>query len=142
MVAKLAAVVNASGDKPHPALKKKYTTEAEVDDTFKKINAGLKEKWFENGDLQLMAVTTPGNNGSTWMDGRLYLTKDRLGWVKSALGKIGSKRSADITDKEADGMATFWHEITHNRNKPGLMSLTKDERKFMELANEFVARKT
>lgn len=142
VVAKLAAVVNASGDKPHPALKKKYTTEAEVDDTFKKINAGLKEKWFENGDLQLMEETTPGNNGSTWMDGRLYLTKDRLGWVKSALGKIGSKRSADITDKEADGMATFWHEITHNRNKPGLMSLTKDERKFMELANEFVARKT
>ena len=92
VVARLAAVVNASGDKPHPALKKKYTTEAEVDATFKKINAGLKEKWFENGDLQLMEETNPGNNGSTWMDGRTYLTKDRLGYVKAALGKIGSKR--------------------------------------------------
>lgn len=142
VVAKLAAVVNASGDKPHPALKKKYTTEAEVDDTFKKINAGLKEKWFENGDLQLMEETNPGNNGSTWMDGRLYLTKDRLGYVKTALGKIGSKRSADITDDEADGMATFWHEITHNRNKRGNMVLTDTQRKYMELANEFVARKT
>lgn len=142
VVAKLAAVVNASGDKPHPALKKKYTTEAEVDDTFKKINAGLKEKWFENGDLQLMEETTPGNNGSTWMDGRLYLTKDRLGYVKAALGKIGSKRSADITDDEADGMATFWHEITHNRNKRGNMVLTDTQRSYMELANEFVARKT
>lgn len=142
VVARLAAVVNASGDKPHPALKKKYTTEAEVDATFKKINAGLKEKWFENGDLQLGEETNPGNNGSTWMDGRLYLTKDRLGYVKTALGKIGSKRSADITDDEADGMATFWHEITHNRNKRGNMVLTDTQRKYMELANEFVARKT
>ena len=142
VAAKLAAVINASGDKPHPALKKNYTTEAEVDETFKKINAGLKEKWFENGDLQLMEETKPGNNGSTWMDGRLYLTRERLARVKSALGKIGSKRSADITAEEGDAMATFWHEITHNRNKPGLMSLTRDETKFMELANEFVARKT
>lgn len=103
---------------------------------------GLKEKWFENGDLQLGEETDPGNNGSTWMDGRLYLTKDRLGYVKTALGKIGSKRSADITDDEADGMATFWHEITHNRNKRGNMVLTDTQRKYMELANEFVARKT
>lgn len=142
VVARLAAVVNASGDKPHPAIKKKYTTEAEVDATFKKINAGLKEKWFENGDLQLGEETDPRNNGSTWMDGRLYLTKDRLGYVKAALGKIGSKRSADITDDEADGMATFWHEITHNRNKRGNMVLTDTQRSYMELANEFVARKT
>ena len=89
-----------------------------------------------------MEETKPGNNGSTWMDGRLYLTRERLARVKSALGKIGSKRSADITAEEGDAMATFWHEITHNRNKPGLMSLTRDETKFMELANEFVARKT
>ena len=142
VVARLAAVVNASGDKPHPAIKKKYTTEAEVDATFKKINAGLKERWFENGDLQLGEETDPRNNGSTWMDGRLYLTKDRLGYVKAALGKIGSKRSADITDDEADGMATFWHEITHNRNKRGNMVLTDTQRSYMELANEFVARKT
>lgn len=142
VAAKLAAVENASSDRPHPALKKKYTTEAEVDDTFKKINAGLKEKWFENGDLQLGEETDPHNNGSTWMDGRLLLKKDRLDYVKSALGKIGSKRSADITADEADGMATFWHEITHNRNKRGNMKLTDTQRKYMELANEFVARKT
>lgn len=130
------------GDKPHSALRTDYTSEAQVDETFKKINAGLKEKWFENGDLKLMIETRPGNNGSTWMDGRTYLTKERLELVKSALGKIGSKRSVDITDKEADSMATFWHEITHNRNKRGNMVLTKEQRSYMELANEFVARKT
>lgn len=133
----------SSGDKPHPALIRTYTTEAEVDTTFKKINKGLKGgKWFENGDLKLGLETSKGNNGSTWMDGRTYLTASRLKLVKSALGKIAAKASDTITESEADAMATFWHEITHNRNKPGNMRLTTTERRYMELANEFVARKT
>ena len=132
-----------SGDKPHPALIRTYTTEAEVDKTFKAINKGLKGgKWFENGDLKLGLERDPGNNGSTYMDGRTYLTATRLKLVKSALGKIAAGTSDTITDHEADAMATFWHEITHNRNKHGNMVLTKTERSYMELANEFVARKT
>lgn len=131
-----------NGDKPHKALLKDYTTEAQVDETFKEINDGLTEKWFENGDLKLGLETHRGNNGSTWMDGRTYLTADRLTRVKAALGKIGKGKSADITELEADAMATFWHEITHNRNKHGNMRLTSTQREFMELANEFVARKT
>ncbi len=133
----------SSGDKPHPALIRTYTTEAEIDTTFKKINKGLKGgKWFENGDLKLGLETKAGNNGSTWMDGRTYLTASRLKLVKSALGKIAAAASDTITESEADAMATFWHEITHNRNKPGNMRLTTAERRYMELANEFVARKT
>lgn len=131
-----------SGDKPHKALLKDYTTEAQVDKTFKEINDGLTEKWFENGDLKLGVETHKGNNGSTWMDGRTYLTTDRLARVKSALGKIGQGKSAEITELEADAMATFWHEITHNRNKRGNMYLTDTQRAFMELANEFVSRKS
>lgn len=80
-----------SGDKPHKALLKDYTTEAQVDKTFKEINDGLTEKWFENGDLKLGVETHKGNNGSTWMDGRTYLTTDRLARVKSALGKSGKE---------------------------------------------------
>lgn len=133
----------ASGDKPHPALIKSYTTEAEVDATFTKINKGVKGyKWFANGDLKLGLETKAGNNGSTWMDGRTYLTASRLKGVKAALGKIATGNSADITDAEADAMATFWHEITHNRNKKGNVTLTTTQRRYMELANEFVARKT
>lgn len=132
-----------SGDKPHPALIRTYTTEAEVDKTFKAINKGLKGgKWFENGDLKLGLERDPGNNGSTYMDGRTYLTATRLKLVKSALGKIAAGTSDTITDHEADAMATFWHEITHNRNKHGNMPLTRTQRSYMELANEFVARKT
>lgn len=133
----------SSGDQPHPALIRTYTTEAEIDKTFRKINKGLKgSKWFENGDLKLGLETKAGNNGSTWMDGRTYLTASRLKLVKSALGKIGASQSDTLTDTEADAMATFWHEITHNRNKHGLLRLTHTQTRYMELANEFVARKT
>lgn len=132
-----------SKDKPHPALQKKYTTNAEVDATFKAINKELTgDRWFENGDLKLDIEKNRGNNGSTMMDGRLYLKPDRLASVKSALAKIARKQSADITTEEADAMATFWHEITHNRNKPGNMRRSSEETRYMELANEFVARKT
>ena len=131
-----------SGDNPHPALRTVYTSDVQVDETFTKINKELSEKWFENGDLRLTPTRRPGVNGFTYMDGRLSLTPDRLAGVKSALAKIATRHSADITKAEADAMATFWHEITHNRNKPGNMYITDTQRRYMELANEFVSRKT
>lgn len=131
-----------SGDKPHHALRKEYTSNKQVDETFKVINGELTEKWFENGNLKLGLETNRRNNGSTWMDGRTYLTADGLTRVKIALGKIGQGKGASITEQEAEAMATFWHEITHNRNKLGNMRLTDTQRRYMELANEFVARKT
>lgn len=145
---KTIAAAASSGDKPHKALLKVYTTNAEVDKTFKAINDGLAtgKKWLENGDLKLALETSSGNNGSTYMDGRIYLTAPRLQGVRAALGKIGGGLSKDITDSEADAMATFWHEITHNRHK-GLGNANaggkySKTRRYMELANEFVARKT
>ena len=62
--------------------------------------------------------------------------------VRSALGKIGQSKEEDITFEEADAMATFWHEITHNRNVYELIALNTKQRAVMELMNEFVARKT
>jgi hypothetical protein len=144
-LAKLAKVKEEeakSGDKPHHALRKEYTSNEQVDETFKVINGELTEKWFENGDLKLGLDTGKRTNGYTYMDGRIYLQKERLAWVKTALEKIAQGKSASITTDEAKGMATFWHEITHNRNKPGNMRLTDTQRRYMELANEFVARKT
>lgn len=58
------------------------------------------------------------------------------------MGKIGQGKSDDITFEEADAMATFWHEITHNRNKTGYMFMTDIQTDVMEMMNEFVARKT
>ena len=146
-IASAAKIAASSGDKPHKALLKAYNSDTEVDTTFKDINAGLKEKWFENGDLRLRLETNPHNNGSTTKTGLLWLTQVRKDRVKSALAKIAQGRSADITEDEADAMATFWHEITHNRHQNAKASgyaggKASASRSFMELANEYVARKT
>lgn len=139
----------SSGDKPHKALLKSYNANSEVDKTLKDINDTLPagKKWLENGDLKLALETDPHNNGSTWMDGRVYLTSSRLQGVRDALGKIGRGQSKDITDSEADAMATFWHEITHNRHQSSVApsyagAKHSKSRSYMELANEYVARKT
>ncbi len=126
-------------------LLKEYKTNEQIEKTFAKINktfSDTESKWFENGDLKLDVETNPRNNGSTQMNGEILLKQDRIDKVKSALSKIGKGKWQDITDDEADAMATFWHEITHNRNKQGNMALTTIQRRYMELANEFVARKT
>ena len=126
-------------------LLKEYKTNEQIEKTFVKINktfSDTESKWFENGDLKLDAETNPHCNGSTKMNGEILLKQDRIDKVKSALSKIGKGKWQDITDDEADAMATFWHEITHNRNKQGNMALTTIQRRYMELANEFVARKT
>lgn len=126
-------------------LLKEYKTNEQIEKTFAKINktfSDTESKWFENGDLKLDVETNPHHNGSTKMNGEILLKQDRIDKVKSALSKIGKGKWQDITDDEADAMATFWHEITHNRNKQGNMALTTIQRRYMELANEFVARKT
>lgn len=126
-------------------LLKEYKTNEQIEKTFAKINktfSDTESKWFENGDLKLDVETNPHNNGSTLLNGKILLKQDRIDKVKSALSKIGKGKWQDITDDEADAMATFWHEITHNRNKQGNMALTTIQRRYMELANEFVARKT
>lgn len=126
-------------------LLKEYKTNEQIEKTFVKINktfSDTESKWFENGDLKLDAETNHHYNGSTKMNGEILLKQDRIDKVKSVLSKIGKGKWQDITDDEADAMATFWHEITHNRNKQGNMALTTIQRRYMELANEFVARKT
>lgn len=130
-------------DNPHKGMKTSYTLDSELDETFKVVNSDLSsEKWFEHGDLRISPTKKCGVNGFTYMDGRISLTPDRLARVKTAMAKIGQGKSADITFEEADAMATFWHEITHNRNVPGNCWQTDTQTDVMEMMNEFVARKT
>lgn len=139
----LEAINKALGVSIHPAMKTSYTKDTDVDETLKQINAEFKtEKWFEHGDCILTPTKKSGVNGFTYMDGRISLTPDRLKRVKSAMAKIGQGKANDISFEEADAMATFWHEITHNRNVPGNMFSTSTQIDVMEMMNEFVARKT
>lgn len=137
------AISQVSGSTIHPAMKTSYIKDKDVDDTLKQINAEFQtEKWFEHGDCILTPTRKSGVNGFTYMDGRISLTPERLVRVKSAMAKIGQGKSDEISFEEADAMATFWHEITHNRNVPGNMYTTSTQTDVMEMMNEFVARKT
>lgn len=112
-----------------------------TDDVVNTINQLAKDKdWFERGFNKLEVTRKAGVNGSTDMNGRIWLTKDRMDKTISGINKLS--KGEKITFDEADSLATFWHEITHNRNKPGNMYTTRLQTKNMELANEFVARNT
>jgi len=111
------------------------------DDVVSVINEIDKEKkWFERGFKNLDVTRKRTANGSTDMNGKILLTKDRLENTISGINKLN--KSGEITVDEADSIATFWHEITHNRSKPGNMFTTRLQTRYMELANEFVARNT
>lgn len=138
-----AKAASGGGDTPHKAIRTSYTANSELDDTFKVINSEFTtERWFEHGDMKIRVTYSAGCNGSTNMRGEINLRPERLALVKTAMAKIGQGKSADITFEEADAMATFWHEITHNRNVPGNCWRTDTQTDVMEMMNEFVARKT
>lgn len=103
-------------------------------------NIDKDTKWFERGFKNLEITTKKNVNGSTDMDGHIWLTKDRLNSTISGVNKL--TKGEDITFDEADALATFWHEITHNRSKTGNTIMTNLQVRQMELANEFVARNT
>ncbi|AGB29740.1 phage putative head morphogenesis protein, SPP1 gp7 family [Prevotella dentalis DSM 3688] len=105
------------------------------------INASeVRKKWFERGFSQLIVTQRKGVNGYTDTKGLIAMTRERMDGVLSGISKV--RTGQELTEKEADAMATLWHEITHNRSKPGMIRMGRDQTKFMELANEFVARKT
>jgi hypothetical protein len=139
----------------HPYLKKLPGVEREAlekkagevydiktaDDVVNIINALAKEKdWFERGFSKLEITRRASVNGSTDMDGRIWLTKERFDKTISGINKLS--KGEQITVDEADSLSTFWHEITHNRNKKGNMYMTSRQTRYMELANEFVSRNT
>lgn len=99
-----------------------------------------RKQWFERGFNSLIPTTKRGINGSTDMRGSITLTKERLAHVLQGLTKI--RQGGEVSFEQADALATFWHEITHNRNKNGNMYLTKMQREQMELANELISRNT
>ncbi len=138
----------ASIPTPSVKIRKTYNTLQEVRDTISEVNK--TSGWFNPqigvGDLKV--TTQRGVNGSTnRFTGEISLTPIREKFIRSAMGKIGNGEYNTITEQEADAMATYWHEITHNRNHTNSYTgLTDEERKkntpYMECANEYIARET
>ena len=125
-------------------LEKKAAEAFEVktaDDVVNVVNQLAKDRnWFERGFNKLEVTGKKGVNGSTDMNGKIWLTKERLDETVSGINKLS--KGEQITFKEADSLSVFWHEVTHNRSKKGSARMTKLQTRYMELANEFVARNT
>lgn len=125
-------------------LKENFTQEIKGEqDVIDFLNFKQETKdWFKRGFTKLDGKPARGNNGETDLKGHISLKPEILKNVISGLEK--SRLGKEITKDEAQAFGTFWHEITHNRTKTGEI-LTKDGtsgRYFMEVANEFVARRT
>lgn len=112
-----------------------------ADDVVRVVNEVSKNKsWFERGFKSLGVTTKWDANAFTDMNGNIYMKKDRLERTISGINKLSKNEM--INSNEADSLSTFWHEVTHNRNKIGNIRLTEMQRDNMELANEFVSRNT
>lgn len=110
-----------------------------VNSTFKTF-AEKNTDFFARGFKQIRVTTKKGVNGYTDMNGTISLTSERLSNVKEALINISKKIPTTFTQEDA--LSTLHHEFWHNANKPGNLRMTKDQTRSMELANEFVSRKT
>ncbi len=105
----------------------------------------LKSGWFEQGFKEIKTEKSKHNNGSTDAKGTIWLRPQIKKNCISGFEKI--RTGKECTEDEERSIATLWHEITHNRHDLkkdsvtlGLLSLK--ETRYMETANEFVARKT
>lgn len=106
----------------------------------KRLNAVAGEDWFVRPLKEVMVEPNRHNNGSTNMNGTIWLQKGILQDCIDAVNNL--KNGKENTSNQERSMATLWHEITHNRNKPGYMRMTARQVRYMETANEFVARNT
>ena len=102
--------------------------------------AKFNPEYFAHGYLHTKTTSKRGVNGYTTMRGDIYLTKTKLKDVQDGLNNI--RKGKPTTLSQEDSISTLHHEIWHNANKPGYVRMTTDQTKTMELANEFVSRKT
>lgn len=116
--------------------------------TPEELNAFMKElvkdtNWFENGFRKIGTTPDRTLNGSTDRRGHILLSPNILKHCIDGLNNIRNGINTTLDQEVAFG--TLWHEITHNRHKSLYDSAggkLSQSRQFMELANEFVARKT
>lgn len=131
---------------PHSQMPEKFEKVEEIAAFWNKIDKSREtlgmERIMKNGDFKYDGVDSR-NNGSTAMDGSIKLKSKIANDCVSAFEKLRLRKN--ITEEEATSMATLWHEMTHNRHKRKSwieIATNKKETKYMEMANELVARNT
>lgn len=131
---------------PHSQMPDKFKTVDDIAAFWNKIDKSRdvlgQERILKNGEFRYDGVDRK-NNGSTMMDGSIKLNSKIGKDCVSAFEKIRLRES--LTEDEATSMATLWHEMTHNRHKRTSwieLATNAKETKYMEMANELVARNT
>lgn len=114
-------------------------TTKDLSSHFEKFAKDNKD-FFQRGYKEIKVTSQKGVNGFTDMNGKIALTSSVTTKVIEAINNIKNKKATTYDQEQA--ISTLHHELWHNANKPGSMYMTKDQTKTMELANEFVARKT
>ncbi|MGB0869485.1 MAG: phage minor head protein [Flavobacteriales bacterium] len=118
--------------------KKEIKTVKELDSYFKAY-AKENKHLFQHGYGKLATTSKRRVNGFTDMKGNIALKTPIMKDVMKAITNINLGKKT--TFKQEKALSTLHHEIMHNANKPGNMRLNQKQTRFMELANEFVARK-
>jgi hypothetical protein len=133
---------------PHSQMPKKFNDANDIASFWNKIDKAKEtlgqEKIFQNGDFKYGGVDNQYNGSTEFWNGTIYLDKKIQKLCVSGFEKIRNHNNP--SEKECKAICTLWHEMTHNRHKLHKIKTfdivdgkTVD---YMEMANEFVARKT
>ncbi|ROH98399.1 phage head morphogenesis protein [Chryseobacterium sp. G0240] len=118
---------------------KPLKTTKDLSNHFEKF-AKENSDFFVRGFKQIKVTKQKSVNGFTDLNGTIALKPDIITPIIEGMNNIRSGKKTTFEQERA--ISTLHHEIWHNANKPGNMYMTKDQTKTMELANEFVSRKT
>ena len=97
-------------------------------------------EYFVRGFNEIKITRQRGVNGFTDMNGNIALTSSITELCISGLNHI--RLGKPTTFEQEKALSTLHHEIWHNANKVGNIRMTAEQTKVMELANEYVSRKT
>lgn len=131
---------------PHSQMPKKFEKIDDIAVFWNKIDDAKEalgqEKIFQNGKFKFGRIND-NYNGETFMDGEINLSKKIHDLCISGFEKI--RLRTNPSEEECKALATLWHEMTHNRHKlygKAYKGVSGKAECHMEMANEFVARKT
>ncbi|MBR5412675.1 MAG: hypothetical protein IK114_06495 [Fibrobacter sp.] len=131
---------------PHSQMPKKFNGVGDIATFWNKIDKAREtlgqERIFQNGDFKFGRINNK-YNGDTSMDGTINLHRKIHDLCVSAFEKL--RLGTNLSKDECRAIGTLWHEMTHNRHKLNGGIFHRPPGKsldYMEMANEFVARKT
>ena len=102
--------------------------------------AETNKDFFVRGFKEIKLTEKKNANGFTDMNGMIALKPDISALVIEGVNNIKSKKPTTFEQERA--ISTLHHELWHNANKPGMVRMNPIQISTMELANEFVSRKT